>query len=170
MEDKILGEFRGGVVTRRQLADFSNAHAYRVYNKSTGQVEEAVDVKFDEDNGSQGGRIDYGVVGGEIPPIVIRRMGLGEIIPVEGHLLTEGEGLCYTQVEPSPTTHDTQNIQQDAPSPQANEQGQAQDPPLVEATPIIEVAQPRGDPTPIIDQGQVQNGHDSDDEIGRAHV
>ena len=62
-------------------------------------------------------------MGGEIPPIVIRRMGIGEIIPVEGHLLTEGEGLCSTQVKPSTTTHDTQNIQQDAPSPQANEQG-----------------------------------------------
>ena len=46
----------------------TNAHAYRVYNKSTGQVEEAVDVRFDEENGSQGGHIDHGVVGGEIPP------------------------------------------------------------------------------------------------------
>ena len=91
-------------------------------------------MKFDEDNGSQGGRIDYGVVGGEIPPIVIRRMGIGEIIPVEGHLLTEGEGLCSTQVEPSPTPIDTQAIREDAPSPQVNEQGQAQDPPLAEAT------------------------------------
>jgi transposase InsO family protein len=71
----------------------TNAHTYRVYNKSTGQVEEAIDVNFDEDNGSQGGRIDYGVVGGEIPPIVIRRMGIGEIIPAKEHLLTEGEGL-----------------------------------------------------------------------------
>lgn len=49
---------------------------------------------FDEDNGSQGGRIDHGVVGDAIPPIVIRRMGIGEIIPVEEHLLAKGEGLC----------------------------------------------------------------------------
>ena len=64
-------------------------------------------MKFDEDNGSQGGRIDHGVVCGEIPPIIIRRMGIGEIIPAEGHLLTEGEGLCSTQVDPSPTPHGT---------------------------------------------------------------
>jgi hypothetical protein len=30
-------------------------------------------------------------------------MGVGNLIPVEGHLLAEGEGLCSTQVEPSPS-------------------------------------------------------------------
>ena len=60
----------------------TNAHAYRVYNKTTGQVEEAIDVRFDEDNGSQGGRIDHSIVGGEIPHTVIRRKGIGEIIPL----------------------------------------------------------------------------------------
>ena len=84
--------------------------------------------------------------------------------PCATRLLAEGEGLCSTQVEPSPTPHYTQDTQQDAPIPQANEQGQAQDSPLVESTPIIDVAQPSGDPTPIVDQVQVQDGHDSDDE------
>jgi hypothetical protein len=35
-------------------------------------------------------------VGDEIPPLAIRRMGVGHLIPVEGHLLAEGEGLCST--------------------------------------------------------------------------
>ena len=38
------------------------------------------------------------------------------MIPVEEHLLTEGEGLCSTQVELSPTPIDTQAIQEDAPT------------------------------------------------------
>ena len=76
-------------------------------------------------------------------------MGIGEIIPIEGHLLAEGEGLCSTQVEPSPTPNDTQAIQEYAQNPQANEQGHVQDPP------IVEVAQPSGDPSPIDDQSQV---------------
>jgi hypothetical protein len=42
-------------------------------------------------------------VGDEIPPQAIRRMGVGHLIPIEEHLLEEGEGLCSTQVEPSPS-------------------------------------------------------------------
>src|SRR5664279_524135 len=61
----------------------TNSHAYRIYNKSTGQVEEASDVKFDEDNGSQAEQVDPIVVGDVIPPIAIRRMGIGEIRPIE---------------------------------------------------------------------------------------
>jgi hypothetical protein len=37
------------------LLDYAlNAHAYRVFNNSTGLVEIAVDVTFGESNGSQG--------------------------------------------------------------------------------------------------------------------
>src|SRR5664279_2752401 len=86
----------------------TNAHAYRVYNKSTRQVEEAIDVRFDEDNGSQGGRINHDDVGDAIPPIAIRRMGIGEIIPVKEPLVAEGEGQSSTQVEPSLTSIDPQ--------------------------------------------------------------
>jgi hypothetical protein len=40
-------------------------------------------------------------VGDKIPPQAIRRMGVGHLIPIEEHLLAEGEGQCSTQVEPS---------------------------------------------------------------------
>ena len=61
-------------------------------------------------------------------------------------------------MEPSPTPIDTQAIQEQASSPQANGKGQEQDPP------IVEEVQPSGDPSFIYVQGQVQDGHDSDDE------
>ena len=43
----------------------SNEHAYRVFNKTSRRVEIAVDVTFDESNGSQVEQIDASVVGNE---------------------------------------------------------------------------------------------------------
>jgi transposase InsO family protein len=44
------------------LSYVSNEHAYRVFNKTSGRVEIAVDVKFDETNGSQVEQVDLSVV------------------------------------------------------------------------------------------------------------
>ena len=46
----------------------SNEHAYRVFNKTSGRVEIAVDVIFDESSGSQVEQVDSSVVGKEDPP------------------------------------------------------------------------------------------------------
>ena len=70
----------------------SNSHAYRVYNKSSGLVEESSNVEFDEHNGSQVGQSDLNDVGDEIPPKSIRRMGVGHFLPVVEPLVAEGEG------------------------------------------------------------------------------
>lgn len=83
----------------------TNSHANRVLNKSNGLIEESCNVKFDENNGSQVEQSGLCDVGDEIPPQAIRRMGVGQILPIEEPLVVEGEGQCSTQVEPSPT-HD----------------------------------------------------------------
>ena len=70
----------------------SNSHAYRVYNKSTGLIEESSNMEFDEHNGCQVGQSDLIDIGDEIPPKAIRRMGVGQILPVEEPLVVEGEG------------------------------------------------------------------------------
>ena len=59
-----------------------------------------------------------------MPPQAIRRMGVGFYLPVEEHLLAEGEGQSSTQVEPSPTQdpHDDDQDQDD--HPQQEEQVQ----------------------------------------------
>jgi hypothetical protein len=46
----------------------SNEHAYRVFNKTSGRVEIAVDITFDVSNGSQVEQVDSSVVGKEDPP------------------------------------------------------------------------------------------------------
>ena len=70
----------------------TNSHAYRVLNKSTGLIEETSNVEFDENNGSQVEQSGLCDVGDEIPPQAIRRMGIGQILPIEEPLVAEGEG------------------------------------------------------------------------------
>jgi hypothetical protein len=59
----------------------SNAHGYLVFNKTSGCVEVACDVTFDESNGSQGEQVD-GVVGmEESPSKATKKLATGEIKP-----------------------------------------------------------------------------------------
>jgi hypothetical protein len=61
----------------------SNAHGYRVCNNTTGLVEIAIDVTFDESNGSQG-HVSNDVAGNEFPPNeAIKRLAIGEVKPQE---------------------------------------------------------------------------------------
>ncbi|WVZ96452.1 hypothetical protein U9M48_042090 [Paspalum notatum var. saurae] len=61
----------------------SNAHGYRVFNKNSGLVEIAVDVTFDENNGSQG-HLDENVAGNEEPPCAaIKKLAIREVKPQE---------------------------------------------------------------------------------------
>jgi hypothetical protein len=74
----------------------SDSHSYRIYRKSTGHVIETCNVRFNEDNGSFVGQSGVRYVGNKFPPQDIRRMGVGFFRPIEGYLLTEGEGQCST--------------------------------------------------------------------------
>ena len=62
----------------------SNAYAYRIFNKTTGYVEIARDMTFDESNGSKVKQVDPNVLGDkEIPSEAIKKMPIGEIKPLE---------------------------------------------------------------------------------------
>jgi hypothetical protein len=61
----------------------SNAHGYRVFNNTTGLVEIAIDVTFNESNGSQG-HVSKDIAGNEIPPNeAIKKLAIGEVKPQE---------------------------------------------------------------------------------------
>jgi hypothetical protein len=61
----------------------SNAHGYRVLNNTTGLVEIAIEVTFDESNGSQG-HISSDVAGNEKSPCeAIKKLAIGEVRPQE---------------------------------------------------------------------------------------
>ena len=60
----------------------SNEHVYRVFNKTSRRFEIAVDVTFDESNGSQVEQIDSSVVGKEDPPCeAMKQLAIGDIRP-----------------------------------------------------------------------------------------
>ena len=61
----------------------SNAHGYRVFNKTSGCVEIACDVTFDESNGSQGEQVDDVVGLEESSSKAIKMLAIGEIKPQE---------------------------------------------------------------------------------------
>jgi hypothetical protein len=111
-------------------------------------------VKFDENNGSQVAQFGVCDVGDEIPSEAIGRMGVGFYRPVEGHLVAEGEELCSTQVEPSPSQTQAPQLednQEQAQSPPPSEQGQVQDQPKV------------GVETPHDEQGQAHDHEQAQD-------
>jgi hypothetical protein len=128
-----------------------DSHAFRVFDKESARVVKVSNVRFDENDGSRVEQSGVCDVGDEIPPRSIRRMGVGHLIPIEEHLLAEGEGLCSTQVDPSPSQ--AQQAPQgpiDANQRQSldhhpSEQGQDQD--QVDG----------GEPSPMVDQGQAQD-------------
>jgi hypothetical protein len=93
----------------------AKSHTYRVFNKSTGHVEESCNVVFEENDSSQGGRDVTCDVDDEIPQDAIIRMGVEFICPIEGHLVMDREELCSTQVEPSST-----QVQQASPEEATN--------------------------------------------------
>ena len=61
----------------------SNAHDYRVFNKTSGCVEIACDVTFDKSNGSQGEQVDNVVGMEESSSQAIKKLAIGEIKPQE---------------------------------------------------------------------------------------
>jgi len=62
----------------------TNKHGYRVFNKTTGLIEIAVDVIFDETNGSQKEQVNVEIVGNEeAPHKAIKKLAIGEIKPIK---------------------------------------------------------------------------------------
>nr|AAT81710.1 putative polyprotein [Oryza sativa Japonica Group]ABF97617.1 retrotransposon protein, putative, Ty1-copia subclass [Oryza sativa Japonica Group] len=91
----------------------SNECAYPVFNKTSGIVEIARDVTFDETNGSQVEQVDSHVLGEEEDPSeAIKRLALGDVRPRE----PQQGASSSTQVEPTTSTQaddpSTSNVDQ----------------------------------------------------------
>jgi hypothetical protein len=87
----------------------SNAHGYRVFNKTSGCVEVACDVTFDESNGSQGEQV-YSVVGmEESPSKAIKKLATGEIKPQEQEDQDDDDLLMFKGSSTSTSTANPEN-------------------------------------------------------------
>src|SRR6266498_1148045 len=125
----------------------ANSKAYRVYNESTGIVEETYGVELDESNGRYGG-ID-GNDDEEEQRRAMKKMPKGEIKP------KEDEKEIVDQIGPSSTLEEddekpptTQDVQVQEPSSQNEDQVQVQESPTRivtqdQATPQASTSRPR---------------------------
>jgi hypothetical protein len=91
----------------------SNAHGYHAFNKTSGCIEVAYDMTFDESNGSQGEQVD-GVVGmEESPSKAIKKLATGEIKPQEqgdqddddDMLMLRGSSIYTSAAQPGNSGH-----------------------------------------------------------------
>lgn len=107
----------------------SNSHTYRVYNNFTRKVEEMVDVKFDETNGSQVEQLPIDI-GDKESSKAIQDLSIGKIRPmevkestsstqVEAPTSRQGEPRVDMEASTSETRQDEENekVQQDPPQP-----------------------------------------------------
>jgi hypothetical protein len=90
----------------------SNAHGYRVFNKTSRCVEVACDVIFDESNGSEGEQVDSVVGIEESPSKAIKKLATSEIKPQEqgdqdddDALMFKGSSTSTSAVQPRNSGH-----------------------------------------------------------------
>jgi hypothetical protein len=76
---KRLGKFESRCDEGFFLGYASNSKAYRVFNKTSEQVEEICDAEFDKSNGSQREVIGYDHVGDEEVQEALKNMSIGDI-------------------------------------------------------------------------------------------
>jgi hypothetical protein len=125
----------------------SNTRAYRVFNKSTGQVEVSCDVVFDETNSSQVELVDLDEIGNEEAPcIALRNMSIGDVCPKESEEPPNAQDQPSSSTQASPPTQNEDETQVDEIEDQANEPPQDDD----------------------NDQGGDANNQDKDDEEPRS--
>ena len=99
----------------------SKSKAYRVFNQTSGLVEETCDVEFDESNGSQEEVIGYDNVGDEEIEEALKKMSIGDIKPEEVHEGNDqggGPSSCTPSTSTAPQVDEDQ--EKDDPLPQEN--------------------------------------------------
>jgi hypothetical protein len=100
----------------------SNTRAYKVFNKSTGQVEVSCDVVFDETNGSQVEQVDLDEIGDEEAPcIALRNMSIGDAGPKESKESPNAQDQPSSSTQASPPTQNEDEAQVDEVEDQRNE-------------------------------------------------
>jgi transposase InsO family protein len=129
----------------------SNTKAYRVFNKSSGLVEDSSDVVFDETNGSPREQVDLDDIDeDEVLTAAMRTMAIGDVRPQE--LQDQDQPFSSTMVNP-PTHEDDQ-----VPQEEGKDQGGAQE------DQVMEEEAPRAPPTQV--RATIQQNHLVDQILG----
>jgi hypothetical protein len=117
----------------------SNAHGYRVFNNTTSVVEIAVDVTFDESNGSQG-HVANELTGNKVPPCeAIKKLAIGEVRPQEKDEDEELIWMTNEVVHGDARMEDDQNTTQPNPSTSSHStQGKVRQPQEMQEAQVLE--------------------------------
>jgi hypothetical protein len=125
-------KFAPKVVEGFLLGYDSNTRAYRVFNKSSGQVEVSCDIVFDETNNSQVEQVDLDEIGdGEAPCVTLRNMSIGDVCPKESEEPPHAQDQPSSSMQASPPTQDEDEAQDnegedqevEPPQEESNDQG-----------------------------------------------
>ena len=104
----------------------TNEHGYHVFNKTTGNVEMAIDVTFDETDGSQKEQVNVEIVGKEeAPHQSIKKLAIGDVKPIESQ--DEDEDTIVPLHHDSTTHHVTSNAHGEASASRYNHDGKSND-------------------------------------------
>jgi hypothetical protein len=110
----------------------SNTRAYRVFNKSSGQVEVSCDIVFDETNSSQVEQVDLDEIGDvEALCVALRNMSIGNVCPKESEESPNAQDQPSSSMQASLPTQDEDEAQNDEgedqgvepPQEESNDQG-----------------------------------------------
>jgi len=137
----------------------TNEHGYRVFNKTTGLVEIAVDVTFDESDGSQKEQVNAEILGQEEPyHQVMKKLATGEVKPVED------DDEAQVQINQGPHMHhgDTSmstNSHGDASTSRGHNtrEQEVQDPPQVEENNQDDHQDKKSEDDPQVNQDEESN-------------
>jgi transposase InsO family protein len=106
----------------------SNTRAYRVFNKSTGLVEDSCDIVFDQTNGSQVEQVDLDELDDEEAPcIALRNMSIRDVCPKESEEPPQAQDQPSSFMQASPPTQDEDQAQIDEDEDQEDEAPQEKD-------------------------------------------
>jgi hypothetical protein len=104
----------------------SNAHGYRVLNKTTGFVDVSYYVTFDESNGYKVEQVDEMFVGKEISTKnAVKKMAIGQVKP------PEEDGEDYVIIDESPSATPIAHIEVSGEKPEVSGIPETPDPQLV---------------------------------------
>ncbi|WVZ64335.1 hypothetical protein U9M48_013870, partial [Paspalum notatum var. saurae] len=144
----------------------SNSIAYRVFNQTTGMIEETCDIEFDETNGSQGEVFTHDDVDDEPLSDAMKNMTIGDVKPEEvhedndqggGHSPSRPSTSMVPQVDEDKEHGQEQGGEEEVPDNQSmpQDQGQNDEPP----PPIA----PR---RPLVRHGRISKDHPINQVIG----
>jgi hypothetical protein len=106
----------------------SNTRAYKVFNKSTGLVEDSCDIVFDETNSSQVEQVDLDELDDEEAPcIALRNMSIRDVCPKEPEEPSQAQDQPSSSTQVSPPAQDEEMAQDKEDQDQDNEPPQEED-------------------------------------------